>query len=209
MGRTSDTRENLINSAIELIGTRSYNAVGVQELCEHAGVKKGSFYHFFPSKRDLTLEALDLIWKKFKEDTLDPVFNSDASILEKFETLLRTSYEYQSSRKDCTGCVTGCGFGNLALELSTQDEGIRKKIEEIFCEWTRYLERVVVQAVEEGVLPPETDPAATSQAMVAYIEGMILLGKTFNDPYMLKRLGDGVLQLSISRKETAEAYSVG
>ena len=83
MGRTSDTKENLINSAIELIGNRSYNAVGVQELCEHAGVKNGSFYHFFPSKRDLTLEALDLIWKKFKEETLDPVFNSDASALEK------------------------------------------------------------------------------------------------------------------------------
>jgi TetR/AcrR family transcriptional repressor of nem operon len=209
MGRTSDTRENLINSAIELIGTRSYNSVGVQELCEHAGVKKGSFYHFFPSKRDLTLEALDLIWKIFKEDTLDPVFNSDAPTLEKFETLLRTSYEYQSSQKDCTGFMTGCGFGNLALELSTQDEGIRKKIEEIFCEWTRYVEGIVVQAVEEGVLPPETDPAATSQAIVAYIEGMILLGKTFNDPYMLKRLGEGVLQLCISRKETAKTYSAG
>ncbi len=209
MGRTSDTKENLINSAIELIGTRSYNAVGVQELCEHAGVKKGSFYHFFPSKRDLTLEALDLIWKKFKEETLDPVFNSNASTLDKFETLLRVSYEHQSDMKDCKGCVTGCGFGNLALELSTQDEGIRKKIEVIFCEWTKYMERIIVQAVKEGVLPPETDPAATSQAMVAYIEGMTLLGKTFNDPFMLKRLGEGVLQLSISRKENAEAYSAG
>lgn len=209
MGRTSDTRENLINSAIELIGTRSYNAVGVQELCEHAGVKKGSFYHFFPSKRDLTLEALDLIWRKFKEETLDPVFDSNVSTLDKFDTLLRLSYEHQSDMKDCTGRMTGCGFGNLALELSTQDEEIRKKIEIIFCEWTKYMETVIVQAVKEGVLPPETDPAATSQAMVAYIEGMTLLGKTFNDPCMLKRLGEGVLQLCISRKDTAEAYSAG
>lgn len=207
MGRTSDTKENLINSAIELIGNRSYNAVGVQELCEHAGVKKGSFYHFFLSKRDLTLEALDAIWKKFKSDTLDPVFNSDASTLEKFETLLKRSYEYQSGRKDCVGCMTGCGFGNLALELSTQDEAIRKKIEEIFCEWTRYLEGVIVQAVKEGVLPPETDPSATSQAMVAYIEGVFLLGKTFNDPCMINRLGEGVLQLCIAKKETAGACS--
>lgn len=209
MGRTSDTKENLIMSAIELIGIRSYNAVGVQELCEHAGVKKGSFYHFFPSKRDLTLEALDLIWRKFKEETLDPVFDSNVSTLDKFDTLLRLSYEHQSDMKDCTGRMTGCGFGNLALELSTQDEEIRKKIEIIFCEWTKYMEIVIVQAVKEGVLPPETDPAATSQAMVAYIEGMTLLGKTFNDPCMLKRLGEGVLQLCISRKDTAEAYSAG
>ncbi|HSG31720.1 MAG TPA: TetR/AcrR family transcriptional regulator, partial [Thermodesulfobacteriota bacterium] len=45
------TKEKLIDSAIQLLGTRSYNSVGVQELCEHAEVKKGSFYHFFPSKR--------------------------------------------------------------------------------------------------------------------------------------------------------------
>jgi TetR/AcrR family transcriptional regulator, transcriptional repressor for nem operon len=202
MGRTSCAKENLITSAIELIGTRSYNAVGVQELCEHAGVKKGSFYHFFPSKRDLTLEALDRIWNTFKTETLEPIFNSEASTLEKFETLLARSYEYQSSRKDCTGCMSGCGFGNLALELSTQDEEIRKKIEEIFCEWTEYLERVIVKAVEEGVLPSDTDPATTSQAMVAYIEGVYLLGKTFNDPCMIQRLGEGVLQLCIPKKKT-------
>jgi TetR/AcrR family transcriptional repressor of nem operon len=205
MGRTSDTKVNLLNSAIELIGTRSYNAVGVQELCEHAGVKKGSFYHYFPSKRDLTLAALDRIWGKFKDETLDPIFSSGASTLEKFETLLAKSYEYQSSQKDCTGCMTGCGFGNLALELSTQDEEIRKKIEEIFCEWTKYLEKVILQAVEEGVLPSETDPAATSLAMVAYIEGVYLLGKTFNDPCFIQRLGEGVLKLCIPKKKTDES----
>ncbi|HET7289926.1 MAG TPA: TetR/AcrR family transcriptional regulator [Thermodesulfobacteriota bacterium] len=202
MGRTSCAKENLITSAIELIGTRSYNAVGVQELCEHAGVKKGSFYHFFPSKRDLTLEALDQIWNKFKVETLDPIFNSEISPIDKFKTLLARSYEYQSSRKDCTGCMTGCGFGNLALELSTQDEEIRKKIEEIFCEWTQYLERLILQSIEEGVLPSDTDPAATAQAMVAYIEGVYLLGKTFNDPCMIQRLGEGVLKLCIPKKKT-------
>jgi TetR/AcrR family transcriptional repressor of nem operon len=209
MGRTSDARENLINSAIELIGTRSYNSVGVQELCEHSGVKKGSFYHFFPSKRDLTLAALDRIWKKYRDETLDPVFSSGASMLEKFETLLAKAYEYQSSQKDCTGCMTGCGFGNLAVELSTQDEEIRKKVEEIFCEWVKYMERVVAQAVEEGVLPSETDPSATSQAMVAYIEGVLLLGKSFNDPCLIQRLGEGVLRLCIPRKKTGEACSQG
>jgi len=204
MGRTSCAKENLITSAIELIGTRSYNAVGVQELCEHAGVKKGSFYHFFPSKRDLTLETLDRIWSRFKVETLDPIFNSEIPALEKFGTLLTKSYEYQSSRKDCTGCMTGCGFGNLALELSTQDEEIRKKIEAIFCEWIEYLERVIIQAVAEGTLPSDTDPAATSQAMVAYIEGVYLLGKTFNDPCMIQRLGEGVLLLCIPKKKSYE-----
>jgi TetR/AcrR family transcriptional repressor of nem operon len=201
MGRTSDAKENLIESAMELIGTRSYNAVGVQELCEHAGVKKGSFYHFFPSKRDLTLETLDAMWKQFKEQMLDPVFNSDASTIEKFNRMLKNSYEYQISAKDSFGCVTGCGIGNLALELSTQDEEIRNKIEEIFGEWAMYFEDVIREAVKRGDMPADTDPAATGQAILAYIEGVSMLTKTFNDPDMIRRLGEGVMKLCITRKE--------
>jgi len=208
MGRTSTAKEKLIQSAIELIGTRSYNAVGVQELCDHSGVKKGSFYHFFPSKRDLTLEALDTMWNKFKELMLDPIFNSDMSPVDKFSSLIKRSYEHQSSTKDCTGCVTGCGIGNLALELSTQDEIIRQKIEQIFEEWTQYFEDVIVDAINDGDLSVDTDPRSTSQAILAYMEGVSLMGKAFNDPGMISRLGEGMAQICISKIKTAAGEQV-
>ena len=201
MGRTSDAKEKIIESAIELIGSRSYNAVGVQELCEHAGVKKGSFYHFFPSKRELTIEALDKTWSMFKSDFLDPVFSSDMTAEGKLNTLLQKSHEYQVASKDCTGCVTGCAMGNLALELSTQDETIRLKIEEIFEDWTQYFENLIFDGIQEGYFPSETDPRATAQAILAYVEGIYLVGKTFNDPEIIGRLGEGVLQLCIKRKK--------
>ena len=38
---------------------RGYTAVGVSEVCSQAGVKKGSFYHFFPSKLKLALAVID------------------------------------------------------------------------------------------------------------------------------------------------------
>lgn len=203
VGRTSDARENLIHSAIELIGNRSYNAVGVQELCEHAGVKKGSFYHFFPSKRHLTLEAIDTIWQGFKGEMLEPICCARVPALQKLESMLRTSYEFQSKSKECGGCMTGCGFGNLALELSTQDEVIRKKIADIFEEWAISLERVIAQAVGEGDLPADTDTRATSQAIISYIEGIFVLAKAFNDPAMITRLGEGVFNICIKRRENA------
>lgn len=201
MGRTSDTKDKLIDSALELIGGRSYNTVGVQELCESAGVKKGSFYHFFPSKRDLTLEVLDEMWKQFKTQMLDPVAQSDLSAMDKFNALLTRAYEQHNSSKKCTGAMTGCCLGNLALELSTQDEVIRQKIEHIFKEWAKYFEGLVDEAISEGSLPEDTDPAATSKAMLAYIEGISLLGKTFNEPELIRRLGEGVLMLCIQKKD--------
>ena len=62
MTQVRDTRQRLLDTAEKLFYARSYEDVGVQEICREAGVKKGSFYHFFPSKRDLTLAILDDSW---------------------------------------------------------------------------------------------------------------------------------------------------
>ena len=58
MGRVSDARERLLEAVYELTWQQGYNAVTVDAICERAGVKKGSFYHYFDSKADLTKAAI-------------------------------------------------------------------------------------------------------------------------------------------------------
>ena len=197
MGRTSEAKEKLISSAIDLIGQRSYSSVGVQELCKHAGVKKGSFYHFFESKKELTIISLDVMWKYYKENLLIPLVESDLSMEEKFNSLLDKSYEMSINSKECNGCLTGCPFGNLALELSTQDEDIRLKIEEIFQDWINCFDNLIKKSVERGELPVDVNSYATAQSIIAYMEGLALMGKAFNDPEIVKNLGCVVKNLSI------------
>ncbi len=52
-----DNRDHLLLCALRLFATRGYEAVGVQEIVEAAGVTKPTLYHYFGSKRGL-LEAL-------------------------------------------------------------------------------------------------------------------------------------------------------
>ena len=59
MGRTSNARSRLLETAMQLMYARGYSAVGVQEICAQAGVNKGSFYHFFPSKQALILAVIE------------------------------------------------------------------------------------------------------------------------------------------------------
>ena len=59
MSKGYETRQRLLDSAQELMYSRSYSDVGVQEICKDAKVQKGSFYHFFPSKSALTVEVLE------------------------------------------------------------------------------------------------------------------------------------------------------
>jgi len=52
-----DNRATLLEQALQLFAQRGYDAIGVQEIVEHAGVTKPTLYHYFGSKRGV-LEAL-------------------------------------------------------------------------------------------------------------------------------------------------------
>ena len=55
--KESGNRALILEVALELFAARGYDAVGVQEIVEAAGVTKPTLYHYFGSKRGL-LEAL-------------------------------------------------------------------------------------------------------------------------------------------------------
>lgn len=189
------TREKLIDSAIELLSNKSYNSVGVQQLCERAEVKKGSFYHFFPSKRDLTIVALDTIRENFKTHMLLPILETDLEPLDKLKTIMEQGYKHLVSSKSSNGCVSGCNIGNLAVELSTQDEEIRKKIVSIFDEWTGFIEILIQDAISRGQLSSKINVRATAQALLAFVEGTLLLCKTYNDPEIMKNISNNAFNI--------------
>ena len=197
MGRTSDARERLIRSAIELIHARSYADVGVNELCEHAGVKKGSFYHFFPSKSDLMVAALDEVSGWYIRDIYRPAFAPDLPPLERIQRLFQMLFEYHSSMAQAAGRMEGCHAGNLAMEMSTQDEVIRHKVLSIFEGGVSLFEGALRDAVDSGDLP-EIDVSLAALALQAYLEGVLLMAKTWNDPDMVRRLAQSALLLARS-----------
>ena len=57
----SATRQALIDAAVQLVRERGLNATSVNDLCAHAGVSKGAFFHHFDSK-DALMAAAALYW---------------------------------------------------------------------------------------------------------------------------------------------------
>lgn len=198
MPRTSDAKERLLASALELFSERSYADVGVQELCEHAGVKKGSFYHFFKSKQDLILEVLEHQSKVIERTIVAPALFSKLPPLERVERLFHLTYELQKSFKENTGRVRGCFFGNLALELSTQDEPIRLRLDRIFNTQIKAVKKCLEEAIAAGDLP-KINIQSTAEAILAYWEGVIMLAKVRNEPGLLKVLAKGGQELIIKQ----------
>lgn len=198
----ASSRDRLISGAIKLMHGRSYANVGVQELCEQAGVKKGSFYHFFPSKRDLTLAALDLECERLRRDIWSRAFSKDLPPLKRIERYLELTYRSQLDYWEATGSVRGCAFGNLALELGTQDEVIRERVDRVFQDAVAIFEDTLQEAVEAGQIP-RISVRRAAQSVLAYLEGMILMAKSKNDPEVIRNLSPSVFHLLISASDEA------
>ncbi|MEM7513995.1 MAG: TetR/AcrR family transcriptional regulator, partial [Bacteroidota bacterium] len=51
--------EDIINTGMELIRTKGYHNVGINEILKASNIPKGSFYNFFDSKEDFAKKALN------------------------------------------------------------------------------------------------------------------------------------------------------
>jgi TetR/AcrR family transcriptional repressor of nem operon len=193
MGRTSDARERILAAGAELFGQRSYASIGVAEICAAAGVPKGSFYYFFPSKQSLALAVVDEHWVWQRGQWVD-ILTADAPIVERLRRLFIATAEMQSDALQGTGAVVGCLFGNLALEVSSQDDPVRARLQEIFEEQIDLVEVAVLEAVAAGELTA-ANPRVVAKSVVAQIEGMVLFAKLFNDPAQLDELWENSMRL--------------
>src|SRR5579859_7872200 len=162
MGRPSDAREWLIGAAKEVIYANSYEAVSVDELCAAAGVHKSSFYHFFSSKQDLVLVALESQWQRFEELVLKPTFADTLPPQERMVRFFDLILQQQNAQKQADGHIRGCPIGNLTLEMSTQNEAIRARVEQFFGAWLGYFERMLRDAKAQGIVPAALDITVTA-----------------------------------------------
>lgn len=195
MPRTSDGRERLIEAGVELFSQRPYGAIGVAELCARAGVNKGSFYYFFPSKEALALAVIDRHWA-WQQGVWAEILGGPGTILERLRALFAATAQMQIDARTGTGWVAGCLFGNLALEVSSQNEPVRERLQEIFDEQIELIRAPLAAAVESGELQrPAEDVDGAAKAIVAQVEGLVLFAKLFNDPAHLDALWQNSLRL--------------
>jgi TetR/AcrR family transcriptional repressor of nem operon len=191
-----DTRTRILATAREMFHGRSYADVGIQEICEGARVQKGSFYHYFPSKQDLALAVIDDMADDWAHGFVAEAFDQNLPPVERLDYMIDAAYYWQKAAKDIEGRMPGCLFGNLALEVSTRDDVMRAKLNAVFDKAMGKFRLTLDEAVASGALAP-MDTEATATAMLAYLEGIILLAKTRNDPDVILRLGPAIKTLRI------------
>jgi TetR/AcrR family transcriptional regulator, transcriptional repressor for nem operon len=193
-----DTRERLVATAAGLWHVRSYADVGVNEICEVADVRKGSFYHFFASKQELAVAVIDRHWREAYENVVAPALAAGTTPLEQLRELTVGIAGELERLTEELGVVPGCPFGNLAGELSTIDGAVRERLERLFEGQRELLRELLEGAVAAGELPDATDVADAARAMHAYIEGVLLVSKNADDASIARRLLPLALRLAVA-----------
>ena len=193
MRRDSDTKTKLLQIALQLIWENSYGSVSVDDICNRAGVNKGSFYYAFKSKSDLAVAAFEYHWNE-KRPLFDEIFSSQVPPFTRLERYCDCVVKDQLAKYEMVGKVCGCPFSSIGSELSTQDEQIRRKAQELAERKMKYLSAALRDAIAEGALDAK-DPVELAREVFCYIKGLMMQAKIENNPDLLKCLKNGVFRL--------------
>ena len=70
-----ERKQQLVDAAMELFAARGYQATRISDICAAAGVAKGLFYWYFPTKLDLFVElvrTMRLRLRRAQAEAMDP-----------------------------------------------------------------------------------------------------------------------------------------
>jgi TetR/AcrR family transcriptional regulator, transcriptional repressor for nem operon len=181
----NQTKELLLQSGMAMLLERGYSALGIQALLDATGVPKGSFYHYFKSKEDFALQAIDSYMQAVHQG-LDFCLHDESlpplERIRKFFTLTEAKYRDEGH--------LGCLLGGLGQELSGTSEVFRAKLRWCFAEIVKGMAGCLEEARQAGDLAPEADPQQLATLLVDCWEGAALRSRLLRDPGPLQSMLD-------------------
>lgn len=166
--RSQETRANILNAAQSLFAQNGYDATGVADICQEAGVSKGSFYYHFPSKQALFLELLDE-WLSGLDVQLNLLRQNDQSAPDSLIAMTSVlPLVFQSAGNHL----------QMFLEFWIQASRDATIWEATIAPYHRYqtlFASLIEEGITEGSLEP-VDTQITAQVIVSFAVGLLLQG---------------------------------
>ncbi len=166
--RSEETRSKILQSALACFSRSGYDATGVAEICQAAGVSKGAFYHHFASKQTLFIELLNA-WL----DALDARFAVVRTQAADVPAALRAMAEsFRQVFTDARGQLPM--FLEFWLQAS-RDPQLWALTIEPYQRYQDYFASLIQAGIAEGSLRP-VDPQAAARAIIALAVGLLIQG---------------------------------
>lgn len=163
------TRQRIASAATTLMLERGVARTTIEDIQEAAQVSASQLYHYFADKGSLVTAVIELVADQvlgFQRLGLDRLDSFEA--LERWRDMI-----IGHSRK--VKYLGGCPLGTLAADLSDTDPVARAQLMASFGEWEKMLRAGLSAMRDRGEIGPEADPDELAMALLASVQGGLLL----------------------------------
>jgi TetR/AcrR family transcriptional repressor of nem operon len=167
----NDKRDLILSKGARVMTRRGYHGTGVQEIVQAAGIPKGSFYHYFASKEDFALQALDYIYgprlERYQAALSNVAIAPRQRVLGYYADLVAHFARKEKPEYHCF-------IGSLSFEMAELCPPIAKRLSEIMTQSVELLAACLEQARGAGAIAPCCDCPTLAEFISNAWEGALL-----------------------------------
>ena len=177
-GRGRASRERIVERAAELFAERGVARTSLDDVLTAAGAGKSQLYHYFSGRDELVEAAVGLRCTQVLAG-LTQALGRVASLAGLTQALAGFVAGFEQMG------LPGCPSGSLAAEVAEHNEDARLRAAAGFDAWERLFADALERMRQQGELRADASPAVLATALLASIEGGMVLSQTRKNPASL------------------------
>ena len=168
MQNKQTSREKILQSAVQLFLGEGYEATSVNDICKHAGVSKGSFYHYFETKQVLFLSLMENWSSRVMQSVLGEPITEDSNAK---DVLIQMPYQFNMAF-----AAVPRGFPMLVdfWRQAMADPAIWKTAVEPYRYFMGFFMRVIETGQLDGSIRKDVDSEIMARLLVSVAMGYLL-----------------------------------
>lgn len=182
----TSSREKILASATTLFIRNGYQATSVDDILAGCGVAKSNFYYHFKSKEDLACAVLDRRFEEYEQMMRSSLSAYNLTPTQRLDKFFYCLMEGQAGLDNTTGCPFGNFAASLSMSEEEQNERFRIRLCQLFRRIEGYMHACLLEGAARGEFRNDIAPLDLANHLVATLQGLLMLTKTFQNPTMLR-----------------------
>lgn len=174
-------REQILRTAFELFHEWGYKGVSMEDIASKIGMKKANLFHYYPTKDELGVAVVDSVVHHLQE-MITKQFENGNEPVKTIERIFSDSLKRMKQQ----GCCKGCFVGNLAQEISDQNEKLRRRVSDHMHFWVNQTAAYLARHRANGYFRKEMNAKQSARAILALLEGALLFAKANKQVHALR-----------------------
>ena len=183
------TRARIVEAASDLVFAQGVTRTGTEDIQREAGVSASQLYHYFSDKHALMRAVI-----AHQTAQVLAAQQPELDALNSFEALGRWRDRLVTLQR-ARHCVGGCPIGSIAAEVADHDPDARADLVEGFEQWEAPLRDGLGAMRAGGLLRKEADTDRLALALLAALQGGLVLTQTRRTTVPLETALDATIEL--------------